>query len=795
MILLGSGFVVTPFLFLEWSAEKKMIEAHYQWQEQETGIDRQAVKRLQNELKTSSTMATLLVERGILDTQAAKKFLKPDLTAVHSPNLLHDMDKAVERIQAAIANGEKITVYGDYDADGITSTAVLYEALNEIGADVDYYVPDRFKDGYGPNQAVYDRLIANGTKLIVTVDNGVSGKQVIDRAIAQGVDVVITDHHELPAELPDATAIVHPRYPGSDYPFPDLSGVGVAFKLVWALQEEFPEEMLDLVAIGEIADVVSVTDENRQLISLGIQKLRQGLRPGLHELLSLAGVNESRLTDQEIGFTIAPRLNALGRIADAGVGVELLTTLDESRGKELASQVEAANQQRRELVDNIMAAAREQALSPANQQRPVLVLMGHNWHQGVLGIVASRIMDETGKPVIVAGTNDNEEIAKASGRSVPGFNLFEALDGHRDLFTAFGGHPAACGLSLPQGQLPALQEAMVTEAANQGFTGKQKQTLAIAADLSVGDITEQLYQQVQQLGPFGPGNDQPVFRLRDIQPMNVKTMGKDNSHLKFNLGAQLTVVAFNKGSLAPLLNGQGTTIDIAAKLSINEWQGRRQVQLMLADLQITGTVILDRRTNHLTPRHFEMPGYYLVYSERLRQNIAPHLPAGTAISPAEAIQVDFAAQKLTVVDCPTDLAEFAKIFENDSAAPTVIRLLLYETNSVYLAGMPSRNDFANLYRFLAQQRSIQWPQQRSAVSRYLRINEVRLNLMISVFSEAGFVTIKDGVLNLVANVQKTDLKQTDHYQVRLAQYRTEQTLLFSDAGTVAAWVSQCLKKN
>ncbi|EEW53462.1 single-stranded-DNA-specific exonuclease RecJ [Limosilactobacillus antri] len=772
-----------------------MIEAHYNWQDQSAKVDQQVVQALQKELSISETLATLLAERGITDAQAAEDFLKPSLAAIHDPRLLHDMDKAVERIQTAVANGEKITVYGDYDADGITSTAVMYEALNGIGADVDYYVPDRFKDGYGPNQDAYERIIASGTKLIVTVDNGVSGKQVVESAIAQGVDVIITDHHELPAELPQATAIVHPRYPGSDYPFPDLSGVGVAFKLVWALQEEFPEEMLDLLAIGEIADVVSVTDENRALISLGIQELRQGMRPGLHALVNLAGVNEGQLTDQEIGFTIAPRLNALGRVTNANAGVELLTTLDESRGRKLAEQVEAANQERRQLVDQIMEAASKQAVSPANQKRPVLVLAGHNWHQGVLGIVASRIMDETGKPTIVAGINDGEEVAKASGRSVPGFDLFRALDGHRDLFTAFGGHPAACGLSLPEDQLGPLQEALVAEAADQGFTGKQKQPLAIAAKLAAGDVTEQLYQQLQQLGPFGPGNPQPVFLLRDVQPTNVKTMGKDNSHLKFNLSPQLAVVAFNQGKLAPLLSGQGMTVDIVAKISINEWQGKRQVQLLLEDLQIAGTVILDRRTNHLTPHHFEMPGYYLVYSDRLRQNIAPHLPAGTAISPAEAGQIDFAGRQLTVVDCPADLAAFKTVFDNDSAAPALVRLLLYEANSIYLAGLPTRTDFASLYRFLARQPNVRWPQQRAAVSRHLRINEVRLNLMISVFSEAGFVTIKDGVLNLVADVQKTDLKQTDHYRARLAQYQAEQTLLFSDAGTMAAWVSQCLKKN
>lgn len=771
-----------------------MIKAQYNWQEKAASVDKGQTAALEKALGVSPVMAKLLAERGLTDPDKAQEFLKPSLETVHDPRQLHDMDKAVERIEEAVANGEKITIYGDYDADGITSTAVMYEALAGIGANVNYYVPDRFTDGYGPNQTAYDKIIADGTNLIITVDNGVSGKEVIDQATAKGVDVVITDHHELPAELPNATAIVHPRYPGSNYPFPDLSGVAVAFKVVWALQEEFPEEELDLLAIGEIADVVNVTDENRALISLGIQELRQGMRPGLHALVSLAGVNESQLTDKDISFSIAPRLNALGRVANANEGVELLTTLDEGRGKELAAEVEEANQKRRELVDKIMTSAREQAASPENADSPTLVLLGHNWHQGVLGIVASRIMDETGKPTIVAGVNNGETVAKASGRSSDGFNLFTALAAHRDLFTTFGGHPAACGLSFAEENLDQLRSALVHEAKKQGFTGQEKSKIAVDGHLVVGDVNEKLYQEVQLLGPFGPGNEQPVFEMDDVLPHSIKTMGKDNSHLKFNLGP-VTVVAFGKGKLAPLLTGQGADIDILVKLSINEWRGKRTVQLMLVDIQIGGTIILDQRTNHLTPQHFSMEGYYVVADDRLHDNITPHISAGHVLTPAEATTVDFGGQSVTVVDCPPQLDQFKGIFDGDSGQPAVIRLLLYDANSIYLAGMPARADFASFYRFIAQHPNLQWPQQRSAVSRYLRINEVRLNLMISVFSEVGFVTINDGVLNLVTGVQKRDLKQTDHYQAQLARYQAEQTLLFSNAGTLTEWVMQCLKKN
>ena len=361
-----------------------MVKAQYDWQKV-AKPDEQLVSTLSNELSVNPIIAKLLVERGVSSVEDAQQFLQPSMETIHDPHQLHDMDKAVQRIQQAVENGEQITVYGDYDADGITSTALMYEVLQDVGANVNYYVPNRFRDGYGPNADAYQRIIEQGTSLIITVDNGVSGKAVIDPVVAQGIDVIVTDHHEMPDDLPNAYAIVHPRYPGTDYPFADLSGVGVAFKVAWALMDEFPEDFLDLVAIGEIADVVSVTDENRPLIMMGIQELRQGMRPGLHALIKEAGVSEQYLTDQDIGFVIAPRLNALGRIADANEGVKLLTTLDEEEATKLARAVDQANSKRQDLVNEIMMAAQQQ-LKQMDQSQPVFLVVGHDWHQGVLGL-------------------------------------------------------------------------------------------------------------------------------------------------------------------------------------------------------------------------------------------------------------------------------------------------------------------------------------------------------------------------------------------------------------------------
>ena len=772
-----------------------MIDAKFKW-ELADNAPSLTVDNLEKELGISRILATLLAQQGIDSTEQAKKFFEPSMEEIHDPTLLHDMDKAVERIEQAVEKQEQITIYGDYDADGITSTSLMYETLLSIGANVNYYVPNRFTDGYGPNMDAYQRLIDNGTQLFITVDNGVSGKNVINKVMAAGVDVVITDHHELPADLPNAVAIVHPRYPGSNYPFPDLSGVGVAFKVAWALTGEFPVEELDLVAIGEIADVVNVTDENHALISYGIQQLRQGMRPGLAALMKLADIKANNLTDQDIGFGIAPRLNALGRIADANDGVKLLTSLDENESQKLAKEVDQANKERQNLVAEIMKEAEKQANSSANQQKRTLLIVGKGWHQGVLGIVASRIMNETGKPTIIASTDQNNPtLIKGSGRSVDSFNLFNALEAHCELFTTFGGHPAACGLSFDQKNIVPLQIALEEETGKQKFDPMVKQPLPIAMKLAPADVTQQLYNDIQRVAPFGPGNMEPVFELNNDKVVDVKTMGQEHQHLKFSIVSDkknLTVVAFGQGNLATLLSAPTGQINLAVKVSLNEWRGKKTVQLMLEDLQINGTVIIDERTNKLTPQLFSSSDYYIVREPRLRENIAPHVAPGYTLSIEEAIKTDFSGQQVTLVDCPSSEEMLKQIFAEDEGEPATIRLLLYQRKSAYLAGLPTRNDFAQLYRFIYKQKEIKWPMQAKAVSNHLKINMDRLNLMIQVFSEAGFVTIKDDVLKFNEPTNKTDLTQTKRYQKQLAQYKVEQQLLFNDAATVAKWLLEYL---
>lgn len=767
--------------------------AHYRWQ-LATKADDQLVESIAQSTELPTILAQILVERGCKSVADAEKFLHHQMSDILPPDHLHDMKKTVARLEEALANDEQITVYGDYDADGITSTSLMYEMLLTVGAKVNYYVPNRFRDGYGPNVDAYQRLIDAGTQLIVTVDNGVSGKDAIALAKKQGVDVIITDHHDLPEELPNAYAIVHPHYPGAEYDGGDLSGVGVAFKVAWQLLEEFPTELLDLVAIGEIADVVNVSGENRALISAGIQQLRTGTRAGIHELVKLAGVNESQLSDEDIAFQLAPRLNALGRIADANDGVQLLTTPEPEKADALAKHVDEINQQRRQLVKGVTKAALAQAHSSQNLRRQTLLLRGKDWHQGVLGIAAARVVEETGKPTIVASINSGETLVKASGRAPAGFNLFSALNKHRDLMVSFGGHPAACGLSFAPDQADDLAAVLEQAATDQKLDENDKQPLLIAGRLTPQAINLTLAEQLKRLAPFGPGNSQPVFELAPAQVVLARTMGKGNEHLRLTVAdseQRVNVVAFNQAKLLPAIQQAGADhVKLAVTLGINEWKGQRRCELMLKDILITPSPIVDERTRQLTPQMFTMESDYLIYGERLRKNVAGHIN-GRLLTPEQARQTDFADRKLTIVDCPPSLRELAADLKS-SAMPSSLRLLLWSGHPAAVEGLPSRQSFAQLFYLLQKQEKLLWPAAQTDLAKTLRLSGHLVKFMVSVFLDAGFVTIEDGFLRLVTKPARTDLTQQPHYRQRVAQIDAENLLLGSSTMTLLHWVEKHL---
>lgn len=767
-----------------------MIKAKYNWQTVKQQ-DSQAVQEIAEQCELPLVLANLLVARGYDNVHDVQLFLHPQVQQLQMPDKLHDMGKAVTRIRQAIKSGEQITVYGDYDADGMTATSLMYEILESMGAKVNYYIPNRFKDGYGPNQDAYQRLIDAGTKLIVTVDNGVSGRDEVAFAKSHGVDVVITDHHSMPSQLPDAVAIVHPQYPGDEYPYGDLSGVGVAFKVAWALLGELPSEMLDLVAIGEIADLVSMSKENHVLVKLGLEQLKQGLRPGVHALLQLAGVNEQELTSQDVAFNLAPRLNSLGRIADGNDGVKLLTTVDEQTANQLANMVDQCNQQRRQLVQDITKEAMQKATAPDNLKRKTLLIVGHGWHQGVLGIVASKVVEATGKPTIVASVNQGELIAKGSGRSVDGYDLFEALDAKRQLMTSFGGHTMACGMSFMITQVPGIAKALEVAADQQGLDLNVKQPLMIAGTMKVADITQDLYQQVQRLAPFGPDNEEPIFQVQPAEISQKRQMGKNQEHLKLTITDshhQVDVLAFNYGEQSEMLE-PGSQLDIAGTVSLNVWRGHRNIQVMLSDLTVSTPTVVDRRTRQLTPDMFQSTASYVVFNSVLRENINGHVH-GQVVNGTDA-NTNLHASELVIVDTPANLDLLKNVLTANHDA-SIIKLLLFDGRKRLHDDIPSRQTFVQLYNLIRQSHPINLRQQGNALCQYLHVSDNQLNLMIKVFLELRFVTMTNGLLNLSNHIENGQLSATRVYQRYAQRLQIERTLLESNTQSLIHWVRQTI---
>ena len=751
-----------------------MINSRYQWHFPEVS-NQKAIKTLSETFGITELIAKILVNRGYDTVEAANAFLRPELSGLHGPFLLHDMDKAIERLMQAIDSGQKIIVYGDYDVDGMTSTAIMTWALELMGANVDYFVPSRFSDGYGPNLANYQKLAAEGMQLLVTVDNGVSGKDEIAWLMAQGIDVIVTDHHELPEELPVATAIVHPRHPEGSYPFGGLSGAGVAFKVVSALLEEPADEVLDLAALGTVADVMSLTDENRIIVKQGLESLKLDPRPGVAALLAAAGTQLSDIDSSTIGFTIAPRLNALGRLENATTGVQLLLMDEPEEAKPLADHVNALNQERQQLVTKITTAAQEQATQLSED--PVLVVAGENWHEGVLGIVASKLVEQTGKPTIVLNVNDDE--MKGSGRSVAAFDLFTALDGHRDLMTTFGGHASAAGMTVPTNNLTALRAALRDEAAQQQLATAQKADMQIATTVTAADFTKENFDNLQVLAPFGEGNPEPLFML-DLRGVNqVKTMS-EGKHLRFIAQTdtdQLPVVAFGWGNQASALAGHFSSLQIVGTMSQNSYRGNISYQLMLRDMSAKGAAILDWRTSHLTKQTFSKPVTYVFFKEKHLQQLAAYVdPAAQALMWQDALQMSN-IQTMVLVDLPDSLDQLQTLLQ--TSTPGRLAPMFYVQSPVYLQKVPSKQVFSNVYKFVLSFKDINLQTQFDAMVKHLKISNMTLKLILKVFLEAKFVTIDNGVLNAVPNPTPMKLTQTQTFQRFMAQRDLEQQLIYS----------------
>lgn len=550
-------------------------------------------------------VAQILANRGILTLDDARIFLNGDLSHLHDPFLLKDMDSAVERVNKAVAAGEKIIVYGDYDADGITSTALLFGVLKELGADAGYYIPRRMEEGYGLNIPSIEKFIDQGVTLIITVDCGVSAAAEISFARERGVDVVVTDHHEPPAELPPALAIVNPKRRDCSYPFKELAGVGVAFKLAQALtsagagkgtgigaapvqEEPLPEILrrrLDIVALGTVADIVPLKGENRILVKAGLAQMDRTCHPGLQALIQVGGLAGKPLDANRLAFGLAPRLNAAGRIGDAQLAAELLLTGDQERASQLAGILDRANEERQTVEAGIFEEAVEMIESAGLAQNRVLVLARPGWHVGVIGIVASRLVQKYYRPAVLLSVA--EEVAKGSARSIPGFNIYAALAACDTLLAKYGGHNQAAGLTLAARHVDDFYAALETHAQEIIAEEHLTRQVIIDGEISLPDLTRDLYRQLERLAPFGCDNPGPVLVSRGTQVVDCRNVGTDGSHLKMRLQTEQCVmdaIGFGLGGRAGSLDALAG-LDVAFALEQNEWNGRVNLQLNLKDLK------------------------------------------------------------------------------------------------------------------------------------------------------------------------------------------------------------------
>ncbi|MCD5000909.1 single-stranded-DNA-specific exonuclease RecJ [Enterococcus saccharolyticus] len=764
-----------------------MKQASFQWQLPKKQELPETFIQTLKEKNIPLPLGSLFWNRQLQTPEAVEAFLSPSLDTLHDPFLFFEMDKAVERIQQAIMEGERILVYGDYDADGITSTTIMKETLELLGADVEFYLPNRFTDGYGPNQAVYERKIAEGIQLIVTVDNGVSGHEAINYANEQGVDVIVTDHHEMPQDLPEAYAIIHPRHPAGEYPFGELAGVGVAFKVACALLEEVPVEFLDLVAIGTIADMVSLTDENRVLVTFGLQTMKQTERIGLAKLIDVSGIQPEGLNETSIGFSIGPRLNAIGRLEDPNPAVHLMSTFDEEEAQTLAEKLDRINTRRKDLVEVIT----EEAMAMVRPDDRINVIAGENWHEGILGIVAGRILRATGKPTLVL-TIKEDGLAKGSGRSTESVNLFEMLDSMREWMTSFGGHHAAVGLSLEAANVAILQEKLNAYMLEHDLTSGID--LAIDAILPLAAVSLEFIDSLQLLAPFGMDNPLPNFLFEKVSVTSSRTVGSDNQHLKFSLidetNQQLDGIGFGFGSES--LEFQSDELSVVGQLSINEWNGKRIPQLMLEDYQINALQVFDyrpKRNQHLL--NFEEKTLFICFSEHNAKQWAKKVAQPiVTVTQLETFQEQVAGksyQQVVFIDCPIELSWLKKVLACIDVSR--VYMMCVAEDDAYLDGIGSREQYAKFFKFIASQPQVDVRYKLSMVAQYLQIPKKLLVFMIQVFTELGFVTVVDGVMRKVENPTNHPLMDSVLYQQRLQKIKTEEFLLLSDLSTLKDWLA------
>lgn len=549
------------------------------------GVDDEKVKDIAFNHNISEIIARVLLNRGICETEEIDKFLHPKLENLHDPFLLNDMGVAVDKIIECMNKKEKITIYGDYDVDGITSIATLSKFLTELGVENDYYLPNRLDEGYGLNNNALDKIAKGGTKLLITVDCGISAYEEIEYAKKLGLEVIVTDHHECPEKIPEALAVIDPKREDSTYPFSSLAGVGVTFKLIHAISIKLSLDRkrylkyLDIVCLGTVADIVPLVDENRIIVSFGLMLVRETRNIGLRALIEITGY--TAIDSTAISFGIAPRINACGRMGEAEIALKLLLTASPEEAKEIANKLNLLNKERQEVEKSIINEAIEMIERDKLYNKDIIIVGSKNWHHGVIGIVASKITELYYKPSVLISFEDG--IGKGSGRSIEGFDLHEALTKCGDYLEKFGGHEMAIGLTLKEENFNAFKTKL-EEITSETIDKEAVPSIKVDAIIEPKSINMDIFASMKLLEPYGESNSSPLFVSKNLKVESVRLLSNDK-HIKLTLrdgNILLSAIGFNLGDKVVRL---GDKIDLVYALEINKYNNTETIQLNVKDIK------------------------------------------------------------------------------------------------------------------------------------------------------------------------------------------------------------------
>ncbi|WP_020008543.1 single-stranded-DNA-specific exonuclease RecJ [Salinicoccus albus] len=741
-----------------------MFQSKYEWKVRKKTADIDDSDAA--DFKLNTLEQTILENRGYVNARHLDKIFKPKS---HDASQIYAIDEAVNRINTAIKNDDSILIYGDFDADGITSTVLLLKALKKRTDNVDFLIPDRLTDGYGPNRNLFEEVAADQFSLVITVDNGISGRKEIDFLLRQGVDVIVCDHHTFGSSVPECI-IIHPAHPQGEYPFNALAGVGITYKLTEALGLA-DEAGMSLAAIGTVADMVPLVDENKRLVIDGLRVLNDSPPEGIRALLNSSG-HDGIIDEDTIGYSIAPRLNASGRLGEAAIAVELLIEEDRSTAYEMSMVLERMNQERKELVDHIYA----EAEGKVDGQDQVNVIYGEGWHPGVIGIVASKLVDRFGKPAIVL-TLDGE-IYRGSARSIEGVDLHSVIGGHCKSYENFGGHSQALGIEVSKDDVEDFKAELGDYFNNLGLD--LRPVKYIDYQLKPGNMTMKEFERFGRLKPFGQSFYPPLFMINNARTGLVKQVGKDKSHIKMTIPElDMDVIGFSFGHLNSEVRA-GDTISLIGTVNINEFNQKRTLQMVLMDAAIDTVQIIDMRSK--SDQNFDIiskDDVFLIEEGRETQgpnyyNYGERLP--------------FVTGSVILRDLPASLDNLSYSL-NDIHVSKII-MIFHSKTELFFTGIPNLNDVQSVYEIInsAEDGSIDLARHAPALSKKLGISMIFLKMTIDILEELKNIVLKNGIVYKVDDKPSWDMFETKHYRWLAGRMDAETHLKMSSANELKQYV-------